>query len=80
MASNFLAGPLGQLLPLLFWGLIWGVVIFFIAKKRRDNPWLWAVLCAIPVAGWLITMVYFLLTLHSILDRLNRLEANKTFD
>ena len=74
-AADFAGSPVASLLPLLFVGVLWGAVIFFIARKRGDNPWLWAVVCGLPLIGGVMTVVYLLLTLHSILDRLNRLEG-----
>ena len=76
-STSQVAEAISLFLPFIFWGVIWGVVVFFIAKKRGENPWIWGLLCGIPGLGWLVTLVFMLLTLFSILDRLNRLEANR---
>lgn len=66
------------LLPFVM-GLIYAVVVFIVARKRNINPWGWTLATAIPVAGLIVAAVFFLTTLLSMLDRLNKLEQRETF-
>lgn len=40
-----------QILPLTLIQLIFAAVFFNLAKRLGSDPWLWALLCAIPVVG-----------------------------
>ena len=71
-------GILVQLLPLTIFSLIYAVLVFVMARKRRINPWPWTIATAIPFIGLFVFGVFFYVTLLSMLDRLNALEAGTT--
>lgn len=68
-----------QLLPLLTIQVVYAVVVFLMAQKRRVNAWLWAIGTVAPVLGMFVALVFFVLTMLSVLDRLNALESRETF-
>jgi tetratricopeptide (TPR) repeat protein len=55
--------------------LFYAVVVFVVARKRKINPWGWTIAALVPFIGFVVAAVFFLVTLLSILDHLNRLEA-----
>lgn len=68
-------GLLSQFIPAIVIGLIYAVVVYVIARKRRINPWGWTIGAAIPIIGMLVAAVFYLLSFLSVLDRLNALEG-----
>src|SRR5215471_17059614 len=64
-----------QLVPGIILGLVYAAVVFVVARKRKINPWGWTIATLVPFIGLLVAAVFFLLTLLSILDRLDTLEA-----
>ena len=68
-----------QFVPSIFLGVILAIPVFLIAQKRRANAWLWAILTVVPVLGFIVVFVFYTNTFLWILDRLNKLEADKTF-
>jgi len=64
-----------QLLPGIILGVVYAVVVFAVARKRKINPWGWTIASLVPFIGLLVSAVFFLVTLFSILDRLDKLEA-----
>ncbi|CAN5425936.1 hypothetical protein BH10PSE3_BH10PSE3_34110 [soil metagenome] len=68
-----------QIFPILFLSIIYAIVVFIVARKRNINPWGWTIGTAIPFIGFFVSAVFFLVTLMSILDRLNMLEKERTF-
>jgi hypothetical protein len=64
-----------QLVPGIVLGLVYAVVVFVIAQKRKINPWGWTIATLVPLLGLLVAAVFFIVTLLSILDRLDTLEA-----
>ena len=66
-----------QFVPLLIFSLIYAVIVFIVARKRRINPWGWTIGTMIPLFGLIISGVFFVTTLLSILDRLNALESGR---
>jgi len=68
-----------QLFPAFILGFIYAAVVFVVARKRGVNPWPWALATLVPVVGLIVSAVFFLLTLLSILDRLNVLEKEGRF-
>jgi ATP/ADP translocase len=69
---------LPQLVPLAIISVIYAVIVFIVARKRKINPWGWTIGALIPVIGLFVSAIFFLLTYLSILDRLNRLEGHTT--
>jgi hypothetical protein len=69
----------GVLFVYLVIGVIYAVIVYVIARKRRVNPWPWTIGALIPGIGLLVSAVFYLLTLFSVLDRLNALEDKATF-
>jgi ATP/ADP translocase len=67
-----------QLTPGIILGLLYAVVVFIVARKRKINPWGWTIATLVPFIGLLVSAVFFLVTLLSILDRLDTLEASLT--
>lgn len=63
-----------QFIPLMTLSLIWAWPIFLIAKKQGRNPWLWAILVIIPLVNVVTFSVFWVLTIMTILDRLNAME------
>ncbi len=62
--------------PLLVVQAIYAIVVFLMARKRRTNPWFWTVGALVPLFGVFVSAVFVVLTLLSILDRLNALEES----
>ena len=65
-----------QFIPVTIVGLIYAVIVFVVARKRRLNPWPWTIAAVVPVFGVFVSGLYFLLTFLSVLDRLNSLEQS----
>lgn len=68
-----------QLIPPFILGLFLAVPVFLIAGKRRSNRWLWATLSILPLFGFIFALIFYTTSFISIFDRLNKLEAEKTF-
>jgi hypothetical protein len=69
-----------QFLPLTILSLIYAVVVFVIARKRRINPWGWTIGTLVPVFGPIfVGPTFMLLSFLSVFDRLNRLEEAGQF-
>jgi hypothetical protein len=64
-----------QFVPLFFFSAIYAAIVFAVARKRGVNSWPWVIGTLVPFFGLIVSGVFFLLTLFSILDRLNRLQA-----
>jgi hypothetical protein len=65
------------ILPLLAYlvpAAFYGPVVFMVARKQGINPWPWTIAALIPYLGILLAGIFLLLTLLSVLDRLNALE------
>ncbi|CAN5870351.1 hypothetical protein BH11PSE1_BH11PSE1_29850 [soil metagenome] len=67
-----------QLLPSMILGVIYAIVVFVIARKRRINPWGWTIATLIPIFGLIVAAIFFLMTFLSVLDRINALEDAST--
>ena len=65
-----------QLAPMMVLGVVYAIVVFIVARKRGINPWIWTIATLIPVIGFIVSGVFFLLTFLSMLDRLNALERS----
>ncbi|HLY56095.1 MAG TPA: hypothetical protein VKS60_11090 [Stellaceae bacterium] len=65
-------------LPLTIFGWVYAAIVFVVARKRAINPWGWTIGSAVPAFGTLVSAVFMILTLLSILDRLNDLERRRT--
>ena len=73
-------GSLGiQFIPYLIIAGFYAWIIFLIAKRRNVNPWPWVIGTLVPIFGFVVAGVFFVLTLLSMLDRLNALERDRTF-
>jgi hypothetical protein len=68
-----------QLIPPIFLGVLLAIPVFLVARKRRANAWLWAILSVVPLLGFVVVYVFYTSTFLSILDRLNKLETEQTF-
>lgn len=71
-----------QFLPIEILSIFYVIIVFIVAKKRHVNPFIWSIPVLIPGFGLIVAGVFFLITLLSILDRLNKLELEfpaKTF-
>lgn len=64
-----------QLIPAIIFSLIYAVIVYAVARRRRLNPWPWTIATLIPVIGMIVAGVFLLLSFLSVLDRLNALEA-----
>lgn len=64
-----------QFIPSMVLGVIYAAIVFVVARKRGVNPWGWTIATLVPLIGLLVSAVFFLTTLLSILDRLNILES-----
>ena len=64
-----------QFLPLMTLQLIYAAIVYALARKRRINPWPWTIATLVPFLGIFVFPLFFLVTLLSVLDRLNVLEA-----
>ncbi|WP_340646716.1 hypothetical protein [Phenylobacterium sp.] len=67
-----------QFIPSIILGILYAIVVFLVARKRRINPWGWTIATLIPIIGLVVAAVFFCVTLLSILDRLNGLEGIST--
>ncbi len=65
-----------QFIPIMIIGLVYAVIVFVVAGKRRQNPWPWTIAAVIPLIGVFVSGLYLLLTFLSVLDRLNALEQS----
>ena len=65
-----------QFIPIMIIGLIYAVIVFMVARKRRLNPWPWTIAAVIPLVGVFVSGLFLLLTFLSVLDRLNALEQS----
>jgi hypothetical protein len=63
-----------QFVPIIVVSVIYAAIVFIVARKRKINPWGWTIGTLVPFIGLFISAIFFLLTLLSILDRLNMLE------
>lgn len=68
------------LVTYLILGIIYAVLVFIIARKRRVNPWPWTIASLVPILGIIVAAVFYFLSFLSVLDRLNALENRKTFE
>jgi hypothetical protein len=68
------APTLIEFLPLIIVSLIYAVVVYLIAGKRRLNPWPWTIGTLVPFVGLFVAAVFMLLSFLSVFDRLNALE------
>jgi uncharacterized membrane protein YoaK (UPF0700 family) len=66
------------MLPMFILGVIYAAIVYVIARKRRINPWGWTIASLIPAIGLLVAGVFWVITLLSVLDRLNALEDGQT--
>lgn len=64
-----------QLIPAIIFSLVYAVIVYAVARRRRLNPWPWTIATLIPVIGMIVAGVFLLLSFLSVLDRLNALEA-----
>ena len=64
-----------SLAPMIFMQLIFVGTAWWLAPKMGKTRWLLAALCAIPILGMLIGMLLPLISLGSVLDKLNKLLA-----
>ena len=60
-------------------GLVAAAIVFVLAKKRGIAPWPWTLGSAAPLVGLAVAAIFLLLTVTSILDRLNALERRQVF-
>jgi hypothetical protein len=60
-----------QLLPATILGWFWLIPVYKTCRKRGVNPWMWMVLCALPVVNMIAITVFWVTTIMDILDRLN---------
>ena len=73
-------GLLMQFLPLVLLSVIYAVVVYVIAQKRRINPWGWTIGTLVPFIGPIfVGPIFMLLSFLSVFDRLNRLEESGQF-
>ncbi|MBI5059366.1 hypothetical protein HZB60_06250 [candidate division KSB1 bacterium] len=75
-ASNGGSAGIASFLPLIILGIIYGIVLKFIAKRLGKNEWLWFLIGLIPlvngIAGlWLMYTAY-----NYIMDKLEFLEKS----
>ena len=68
-----------QLIPSMIFGILLAIPVFLVARKRRSNPWLWAILSVVPLLGFIAVYVFYTRTFLAILDRLDKLETEKPF-
>ena len=73
------ASLVGALFVYIVMGIVYAIVVYVIARKRRVNPWPWTIATLIPGIGLLIAAIFYLLSFLSVLDRLNKLENETTF-
>lgn len=73
------AGLIGALVVYIVIGIIYAIVVYVIARKRRVNPWPWTIPTLIPVIGIIVAGIFMLLSFLSVLDRLNKLESEAAF-
>ncbi len=68
-----------SVLPYEFIAVFYAWIIHLVARRRNLNPVPWMLGTFIPVVGFIVAGVFFVLTLLSILDRLAALEQDRTF-
>jgi ATP/ADP translocase len=49
-----------QLVPGIIFGVLYAVVVFVVAQKRKINPWGWTIATLVPFIGLLVAAVFFL--------------------
>ena len=69
-----------SLIPALAAAPVLAVIVHHIAKRRGIQSPAWTIGSAIPYLGVPVAAVFLLLTLLSVLDRLNDLERGRQFD
>jgi hypothetical protein len=74
-----MASALIQLAPLMVLEVVYAAVVYVVARKRNVNPWAWTIGTLVPGLGLFVSAIFFLVTLLSVLDRLNVLEKNQVF-
>ena len=68
-----------QLIPITLVGLVYAAIVFVVARKRRINPWGWTIGSLVPGIGLIVAGIFWILTLLSVLDRLDKLETSGQF-
>ena len=69
-------GPLSffNFVPFIIIQSIVVLIVFIVCRKRKINPTAWTLWTAIPIVGVFTSYIFLLVTLFSILDRLNKIE------
>jgi len=57
--------------------IIFAVINWFLAKRLEKSPWVWGVLTIIPIIGFIINYALLYMTLFSLLDGIEALEAHR---
>jgi hypothetical protein len=65
--------------PALILELALAVPVFVIARRRKVSAIRWTLLNFIPLVEWVFSIAFYAATVLSILDRLNRLETERSF-
>ncbi len=68
-----------QFIPLMTIQVVYAVIVFMMAKRRKLSPWPWTIGSLVPGIGMIVSGIFILLTIFSVLDRLNALESKATF-
>jgi hypothetical protein len=66
--------------PALLLELVLAIPVFMIARRRKVSAIRWTLLNFVPLIGWIFSIAFYAATVLSILNRLNRLETERSFD
>jgi hypothetical protein len=73
-ASNGSPGGILGLVPLLIMGVIYGIILKFIAKRLGKSEWLWLGLGIIPIVNGICGIWLFITAYNTIMDKLEILD------
>lgn len=66
-----------QFVPLMVIQLVYVFVAVLICRKSNKNPWIWGIAILIPGIGMFSFVVFFVVTILSMLDRIRALEESQ---
>ena len=62
-------------IPIIIFGILYAIAAYWLSPKIGARRWLWTVLMLIPVVNMISMMVFFVLILGNVLDKINAMSA-----